>query len=88
MLAIVSLFNLTELRDAPRVTTSFEFSVQPNLNNAINRTLANTVCRQAKDVDVIVASTPFRVVFVLSACCTNARMFVRSDVHSDSAATD
>lgn len=82
------LIEIGDLFNPPGMPPTIKFSIQPNLDHAIDQFDPQKIRREAKYIQVIVSSTHFGSQVVMAGRCANTGELISSDGHPDTCATN
>src|SRR5690242_15371302 len=86
--AAAAAFQLADLFDPPGVPAPFELGLDPDLDHAVDQSLAEHVGGKAEDVKIIVPAAHLGRQVVVARGGSNSPKLVRGDAHADAGSAD
>ena len=82
------LFKFRDLRKTPGVSAPLKLGSEPNLDHAVDQTLAKEISREAQDVGVVVKTAHFGGQIIVAGRGAHAGEFIGDNAHTDPGPTN
>ncbi len=82
------LFKFRDLRKTPGMSAPLELGSEPNIDHAVDQTLAKEIGREAQDVGVIVETAHFGGQIIVAGRRAHTGEFIGDNAHTDPGPTN